>query len=269
MRMFPWNFSLRATAALCCALLVPGDVRVHAQSPPQQPASGAPLNQGELESLVTPVALYPDDLLGQVLAASTYPLEIVEARRWLTSNSNLKGQELVNAAAQQNWEPSVQALVVFPSVLQQMDSNLKWTTALGNAFLAQQQDMMNAIQTLRQKAQNKGTLQSNAQQTVQSQQSDGANVIVIEPANPDVIYVPSYNPAVVYGAAETYPYPSLAYPSTGAAIAAGAISFAAGVALGSYFSGWHGGWGWGCHWGPHANVVVNNNFINRYNFSRT
>src|SRR5262245_62429190 len=111
MRMFPWTFSLRATAALCCALLVPGDVRVHAQSPPQQPASGAPLNQGELEGLVAPVALYPDDLLGQVLAASTYPLETVEARRWLTSNSNLNGQALLNAAAQQVCEPSGPAMV--------------------------------------------------------------------------------------------------------------------------------------------------------------
>ncbi len=170
MRLLEWNLPLRATAVLCSALVVPGDFRFYAQAaPPQQPAStadqAAPLNQGQLESLVAPIALYPDSLLGQVLAASTYPLEVVEARRWLQSNGNLQGQALVTAATQQDWEPSIQALVVFPAVLQQMDDNLKWTTALGNAFLSQQQDVMSAIQSMRQKAQNSGALQSNAQQT--------------------------------------------------------------------------------------------------------
>lgn len=139
MRLLPLKMPLRAIAVLCSTLVVPGDVGLYAQSSPQPLSAGgetAPLTPAELESLVAPIALYPDPLVAQILAAATYPLGIVEARSWLKKNSGLKSQDLVQAAAKQDWDPSTQALVVFPAVLQQLDENLKWTTALGNAFLA-------------------------------------------------------------------------------------------------------------------------------------
>jgi hypothetical protein len=268
---------LRALAIGCAVLIAPGDAFLSAQEPGSQPAAASAgqetrLAPEQLDSLVAPVALYPDPLLAQLLAASTYPLEVVEARRWLQQNSSLKGQALVQAAAKQDWDASIQALVVFPTVLEQMDQSLTWTTALGNAFLAQQEDVMAAVQRMRLKAQQSGALNSNTQQKVATKSVDGQNVIVVEPANTQVIYVPSYNPVVVYGAPPVaYPYPVLsypAYPSTGAIVAASAISFGVGVALGAAFSGCCGsGWGWGCNWGPHGAVIVNNNFFGRYGFA--
>jgi hypothetical protein len=264
---------MRAIAVLCSALIFPGEIlsggALYGQPAPQIPDSpdAAPMSSTELESLVAPIALYPDSVLAQFLAASTYPLEIVEARRWMKQNSGLKGETLVEAAARQDWEPSVQALVVFPTLLQMMDENLKWTTALGNVFLAQQESMMTAIQSLRQKARAAGTLQSDAQQTVEVQQVEGAQAIVIQPTQADVIYIPAYTSAVVFGAPPvSAPYPAVAYPATAAVIAAGALSFSAGVAVGTIFHGWSGGWGWGCNWGPRPALYVNNTFINRYGF---
>jgi hypothetical protein len=272
MSLLRWQLLLRTLAILCAVLIAPGDTIFFAQAQEAQPPADTLLPPEQLDSLVAPVALYPDNLLGQVLAASTYPLEIVEADRWMQQNSSLKGQALVQAASKQHWDPSIQALVVFPSVVQQMDQNLQWTTALGNAFLGQQQDVMAAVQRMRVKAQQAGALNSNGQQSVQTKNIDGQNAIVIEPANPEVIYVPSYNPTVVYGAPpDYYPYPAMAYPSTGAVIAAGAISFGAGIALGAAFSGCCGpgwGWGWGCNWGPRGAVIVNNNFFGRYGYAR-
>jgi hypothetical protein len=269
MKLLSCNIATQLIALACVALIAPGDSILlaqsqSAQSQPPTTNEPPPLKPAELESLVAPIALYPDQLVAQTLAAATYPLEIVEAARWLAKNSSLKGDSLVKAAAQQNWEPSVQALVVFPDLLQQLSQNLTWTTALGNAFLAQQEDTMSAVQRLRAKAQANGALQSNPQQTVSDQQVDGANVIVIQPANPDVVYVPTYDPVAVYGPAQYYPYPSLVYPSTGAIVASGLIGFGTGVAIGAIFGG--GGWGWGCHWGPRPSLYVNNTFINRSGF---
>ena len=183
----------------------------------------------------------------------------MEADRWLQANKNLKGEKLVQAAARQNWEPSIQAMVVFPDVLRRISDNLKWATALGNAFLAQQEDVMNAAQALRRRAQKAGKLQSNAQQKVDIQ---NGNIIVIQPADPQVIYVPSYDPAMVYGAV-SYPYPAMTYPPA----AAGLMSFDPRIALGAAFSGCcdAAGWGWGCNWHG-GGVTVNNNFFSRYGY---
>ena len=159
--------------------------------------------QEELEQLLAPIALYPDDLVAQILMASTYPLEVVEAARWVKANPNLKGNQLTSALEKQNWDPSVKSLVNFPSVLTMMNDKLDWTQKLGDAFLAQQKDVMNTVQKLRAKAQASGNLKTTKEQTVVVQDQ----VIVIQPADPQVIYVPTYNPTVVYGA---WPYP--AYP---------------------------------------------------------
>jgi hypothetical protein len=258
---------LRILALICSLAIVPGERLFYAQTSnqtsPTGPQQKQALSPGELDSLVSPIALYPDPLLAQALAASTYPLEIVTARRWVQQNSNLKGKALVEAAGKQDWDPSIQALVAFPDVLQMMDQSLDWTTALGNAFLAQQSDVMAAVQRMRMKAQQSGKLESNAQQQVQTSTVEGQPTIVIQPADPQVIYVPSYEPAAVYGPApEYYPYPAVAY-SPGA-VWAGAISFGLGVAVGAIFNGCCGGgwgWGWGCSWGNHASLYVNNNFF--------
>ena len=257
---------LRGLAVICSLVIAPGDWLLYGQSSTGTPATATQQNQftkpEELDSLVAPIALYPDSLLAQVLTASTYPLQIVTARRWAQENSSLTGKALVEAAGKQDWDPGIQALVVFPTVLQMMDQNLDWTTALGNAFLAQQADLMAAVQRMRMKAQQSGKLESNAQQQVQTSAVDGQPTIVIQSADPQVIYVPSYEPAAMYGAAPPYyPYPAVAYP-TGAAWAAGAISFGVGVAVGAIFNGCcGGGWGWGCNWGSHGSLYVNNNFF--------
>ena len=167
------------------------------QQAPQQQA--APIyDQAQLDQLLAPIALYPDQLLGQILMASTYPLEVVEAARWLQdpNNAALQGGALAQALEQQNWEPSVKSLVAFPSVVQMMNNQLQWTQSLGDAFLAQQGDVMDSVQRLRHEAWNNGSLRSTSQQVVTS---DGPN-IVIDPADPNTVYVPYYDPNVVYGA---------------------------------------------------------------------
>jgi len=253
----------RELAVICSMAIAPGDAFLYGQ-PAQQGQTARNqqnqfMSQDQLDSLIAPIALYPDPLLAQVLAASTYPLKIVVAARWVQENSNLKGKALVEAAGRQDWDPSIQALVVFPTVLQMMDQSLDWTTALGNAFLAQQADVMAAVQRMRMKAQQTGALQSNEHQQVQATTVEGQPTVVIQPANPQVMYAPSYDPTVAYGAApEYYPYPSMAYPTGGAL-----LSFGVGVAVGAIFNGCcGGGWGWGSNWGPHASLYVNNNFFN-------
>src|SRR5215470_9742642 len=168
---------LRELALICSITIAPGEALLYGQSPqPSQPAGNQQeqfMKPEQLESLVAPIALYPDSLLAQVLAASTYPLQIVTAQRWVQQNSNLKGKQLVEAAGRQDWDPSVQALVVFPTVLQMLDQSLDWTTALGNAFLAQQSDVMAAVQRMRMKAQQSGKLQSDAHQQVQTTTVEG------------------------------------------------------------------------------------------------
>jgi hypothetical protein len=262
----------RSMAIVCAFFLMSAQSSSGQQQPAPQgqaPAANQPATLGpdQLDSLVAPVALYPDPLLSQVLVAATYPLEVVEADRWYKENSKLKGKNLTDAAAKQTWDASVQALVVFPAVLKQLDDSIDWTTDLGNAFLAQQPDVMAAVQRLRTKAQQGGKLQSTAQQKVTTVNKENVTYVEIEPANPQVIYVPTYDPVVVWGAPPVYyPYPAIVYPpvSTGAIVATAAISFGVGMAIGALWSG--GGWGWHCGWSNHT-VVVNNNFINNNHFN--
>ncbi len=216
----------------------------------------------QLDDLVAPIALYPDSLLGQILAASTYPLEAVEANQWLQQNRNLKGAALEDAARQQNWDPSIQALVVFPDVLQRLTQDIRWTTDLGNAFLAQQNDVMASVQRMRGRAMANGKLMSNQQMTVTTQNQGGMSAIQIEPADPQVVYVPYYDPAWVWGPPVYGFYPPLLYPGIGLG-----FSFFPGVSLGLYFGGccgW-GGWGWGFDWFG-GGIFVNNFFFHRYGF---
>src|SRR5262245_54704605 len=181
----------------------------------------------KLDALVAPIALYPDPLLAQTLAASTYPLEVSQLQQFLTTHPGLQGQALADAVAAQPWDPSVQALAALPDVVYRLSSNIQWTTDLGNAFLAQESDVMNAVQRMRLKAEGTGALKSTPQQTVETQVVQNREVIVIEEANPQTVYVPWYNPVAVYGE-PLYPYPSIYYPAAtywGAA----AIGFGLGV----------------------------------------
>ncbi len=215
---------------LCCLL-----VRFTAQA-----ESFGPTGQSnELQQLVAPIALYPDALVAQILAASTYPTEIVEADRWIQSHSNLKGDELAKEVDKQDWDPSVKAMAQFPSVLENMDKNLSWTSSLGDAYANQQQDVTDAVQTMRQQAHNAGHLNSNEQEKVTTQ----GNTIIIEPANPEVVYVPAYDPWLVYGE-PLVAYPGW-YPVPGIFFDGPAISFGIGFGIG-FFGGY--GWGWH-HWG--------------------
>jgi hypothetical protein len=234
-----------------------------ASAPAPAPAPQIPADQ--LDALVAPVALYPDQMLSQVLVASTYPLEIVQAQQWVQQNSNLKGSALADAAKKQDWDPSIQAMVAFPDLLKRLSDNIKYTTDLGNAFLAQQSDVMDAIQRMRRKAQDSGKLASTEQQVVETRTEENKTVVVIQPSNPEVVYVPSYNPEAVWGppAYPSYPYPPYSYPPYGGYLATAAISFGVGMAVGAI---WGGGWGWGMGWGGN-DININNNFINRNNFN--
>jgi hypothetical protein len=268
-----WSHYLaRHVLAITCAiLLAPGDALVIAQQAQQtgqqttQPAAKIPPDQ--LDSLVAPIALYPDHLLSQVLVASTYPLELVQLEQWLQKNPNLKDKALVDAVSKQPWDPSIQAMAALPDVVKRLTKDIQWTTDLGNAFLAQQGDVMDAVQRMRAKAQKAGTLTSNDQQKVETQVVDNKSVIVVEQANPQVVYVPSYNPVAVYGPA-VYPYPPIYYPPyTPGVVAASAVSFGVGVAMGA---AWGGGWGWGMGWGHNdIDVDVNNTFNRNANISGT
>ena len=222
----------------------------------------------ELNSLVAPIALYPDSLLAQTLAASTYPLEVIQLQQWMEKNKNLQGKALADAVAKQPWDPSVQGLVEFPDVVQRMAGNIQWTTDLGNAFLAQQSDVMDAVQRLRAKAQGTGNLKTSAQSVVKTETvSSGKQVIEIQQANPDVVYVPSYDPTVVYGPAPVeYPYYPYTYPGY---VPGTALAWGAGIALGAAAWGaWGGHWG-NCDWnGGNVNINNNNNFNKNNNFNR-
>src|SRR5271156_37774 len=240
----------------------------------QQATTAAPAyttqTPAQLQQLVAPIALYPDSLVAQVLAASTFPAEIVEADRYLQNNSTLKGDALAQAVDQMSWDPSVKALTAFPTVLGNMDKNLSWTSSLGDAYYNQQQDVMDAVQFMRQKAQSAGNLKSTDQQTVQSQGSS----IVIQPVNPEVVYVPAYNPWLVYGYPVSpwpywYNYPGIWWG--GPSLYWGGIGFGIG-----FYGGY--GWGWnhrGTNWGGRTAVYKRNNyyshsntFYNRNNYYR-
>src|SRR5258707_2478310 len=188
-------------------------------APAQEAQDATKIPNDQLDSLVAPIALFPDPLLSQTLVASTYPLEIIQLQQWLDKNKNLKDKALTDAVSKQTWDPSIQAMAALPDVVKRLADDIQWATDLGNAFLAQQSDVMDAVQRMRTKAQGTGALKSNEQQKVETQVVESKTVIVVEQANPEVVYVPSYNPEVVYGAA-AYPYPPIYYPpSTGAVIA--------------------------------------------------
>jgi Protein of unknown function (DUF3300) len=235
--------------------------------PPEQPGPPPPpLTPDQLQNLVAPIALYPDTLLSQILVASTYPIEVVEAQQWLAQHRNLTGQQLMDAAQQQNWDPSVQALVAFPDVLTRLNQDIRWTTDLGNAFLSQQADVMKAVQQLRAKAEANGKLQSTRQENVTTQSENGQTAIDIAPANPGEIYIPNYNPEWVWGPPVYGYYPALYYPPIGVG-----FSFFPAVDLGFYFGGgwglWGGfGWGWGPNWFA-DDIILNDHFFHRYGFS--
>ena len=212
-------------------------------SAPSYPGQGTPMTAQELQSIVAPIALYPDSLVAQILNAATFPDQIAVANYWLEQNKSLTGNALMKAVDGQSWDPSVKALTQFPSVLNNMAQNLTWTSQLGEAYHNQQADVMTAIQTLRAQAKAAGNLKSTPQMTVVQQ---SPQVIVIQPANPQVVYVPTYNPTIVYGT----PYVVPGY-STGDLVATGLLSFGAGIAVGALMSGGCCGWGWSswnCNW---------------------
>ena len=258
---------VRQTLGLVCVLLLfvfpAGVVLAQDPAPPAQPSPPAQqLSPDQLDTLVAPVALYPDALLSQVLVAATYPLEVAEAPQWLQQNRNLQGQQLMAAARQQNWDPSIQALVAFPDVINLLSSNIRWTTDLGNAFLAQQADVMNAVQSMRAQARAAGKLNSNAQETVTTETQGDQTAIDIQPANPQVVYVPQYNPESVWGAPAYGYYPPLYYPD----YYGYGYGYGPGIYIGGFFGGlgW-GGWGWGPNWFG-GSIFQNYSFFNHYGF---
>jgi hypothetical protein len=254
---------MRRAGAILGGILMIWPTLAMAQTPAQTPEAPPVelMTANQLENLVAPVALYPDGLLGQILAASTYPLEVVEAQQWRLQNSALHGPQLLDAAKQQNWDPSVQALVAFPSVLALLNRDIRWTTDLGNAMLAQQSDVMDAVQRLRRRARDNGKLASTPEQTV-TVAEDAQAPIAIQPANPQVIYVPSYNPAYVWGAPAYGAYPALGYPSPGFG-----FGFNPAVLLSTIFTGLlnFGPWGWGLNWLTHG-LFLNNLFFGHFGF---
>src|SRR6202140_3883526 len=264
--MIKLTMRLLAVALLCVA-----SQAALAQTPPPAQPESAPAQQmltaGQLDALVAPIALYPDALLSEILMASTYPLEVVEADRWANANKSFQGDALKAALDKQNWDDSIKSLAATPDVLDMMSNKLDWTQQLGDAVLAQQPDVMDAIQRLRIKAQAKNKLQSTSQQTVTMQQQGGRQYIYIAPTDPDELYVPYYDPAVVYGPWPYPDYPAYYWPPPayiGVGILATGLAFGTGYALGRWASGgnrWGGGFNWG---GNHINVNRSAN-INNFN----
>jgi hypothetical protein len=257
-----FNKIFHSWSQIAIGALLAGSSLMAQQASPPMPPPGQTLAPDQLNDLVAPIALYPDPLLGQILVASTYPLEVVEVSQWLQRNRGLTGAPLAQAAKQQNWDASIQALAVFPDLVAKMNQDITWTTNLGNAFLNQQPEVMDAVQHMRASAQQNGRLESTPQQTVTTSNSE----IQIQPAQPDVVYLPQYNPVSIWGPPLFYPYASWYYPSYGSGVYFG---WGLGIPMGLYFGGgWGGwgGWGWRPGWGGH-NIYVNNNFIHRNNFS--
>ncbi len=246
----------QALASLLALLLLfaayPQNVAAHqdpqaASEPPQGPPY-VPQSPQELQRLVAPIALYPDSLVAQILAASTFPEQVVEADRWVQTHPDLKGEALGRAVDQQPWDPSVKALTAFPSVLGNMDKNLSWTSSLGDAYFNQQEDVMAAVQVMRRRAQDAGNLRSTPQQNVTTEGPD----IEIAPADPEIVYVPAYDPWVIYGGPILawpgwYPYPGIWFDGP-------FLSFGIGFGIG-FFGGFGWGWGnWGFDWHNHYAV---------------
>ena len=247
-------------ALVGAASLAPGAAPLPAQEPQATTTAAAEtpkIPNDQLDSLVAPIALYPDPLLAQTLAASTYPLEIVQLEQWMRNNPDLKDKALADSIAKHSWDPSVQSLGAFPDVVNQLGQNIAWTSDLGNAFLAQESDVMAAVQRMRAKAQGTGNLKTSAQQTVQTETVDNQPVIVIQPTNPETIYVPQYSSTVVYGP-PVYPYPYYPPPYYGA------LAFGTGIALGAI---WGGHWG-NCNWHGGGDITINNkNNFNKNNIN--
>jgi hypothetical protein len=247
---------------LCCSILFVTAPKGFGQE--DQPAK---LTTKELEQLVAPIALYPDALVAQILAASTYPTQVVEADRWMQQHSKFKGKKLADEVNKQPWDPSVKALTQFPSVLANMDQNLSWTSSLGDTYMNQPDDVMNTIQEMRSRAKEAGNLNTTSEEKVVQNGQD----IVVEPAEPSVVYVPEYNPWIVYGVPLViwpgwYWYPGLFFPGPG-------IAFGVGFGIG-FFGGFAWGWPhWGFNWG-HRAITYNHTtftshsrtFMNRNSF---
>ncbi len=211
------------------------------------------MNPEQLQQLVAPIALYPDELVAEVLAASTYPTEVVQANRWLQQNSTLKDEQLATEVDKQPWDASVKALTEFPSVLANMDKNLSWTSSLGDAYYNHPQEVMAAVQVMRKRAENAGTLKTTQQQTVTTQ----GQTIIIEPTNPQVVYLPTYDPWVVYGA------PLVVYPGY-VDFFVGPFVWFGGFPIGHFHHHFPWGWGfWGCNWGGRFVVFNHARFISR------
>jgi len=240
-------------------MLVPVGQQSFAQDAPAGAAAGAGIfSQQDLDEILAPIALYPDALLAQIFMASTYPMEVVEAARWQKSNPDLSGQALEDALQEKDWDPAVKSVTAVPQVLTMMDEKLDWTQKLGDAFLAQQEDVMNTVQNLRQKAKQAGNLESTEQQAVKTETEAGQTIVIVESTKPEVVYVPTYNPAIIYGT-WWYPYPPPYYYYPPGYVAGVGLWFTTGVIVGSAI--------WGhCHW--RRNEI--NIDINRYNsFNRT
>ncbi len=269
MKFIKQSLSLFLSCCLVLATAPAGFAAQTDQSAAEPPVQAAQQTPEQLQQLVAPIALYPDALLAQILAAATYPDQVVEADRWLQQHTNLKGEQLGKEVDKQTWDPSVKALTEFPSVLANMDKNLSWTSALGDAYVNQQQEVMNAVQVMRDRAEKAGNLKSTSQEKVTQQ----GQTIVIEPADPEVVYVPEYDPWLVYGEPigmwpGWYAYPGLFLAGPG-------IAFGFGFGIGFF-----GGFGWGWHnWGydwHHHGIIYNHNsyishsrvFVNRNNFNR-
>ena len=235
--------------------------QLEAQAPPQAGPAPPYTQQSpeQLQQLVAPIALYPDSLVAQILAASTFPEQVVEADRWVQDHPGLQGEALAQAVDQQPWDPSVKALTAFPSVLGNMDKNLSWTSSLGDAYYNQQENVMDAIQAMRQRAQAAGNLKTTSQQSVTNQGS----TIVVQPANPDIVYVPAYDPWMVYGDPIMawpgwYPYPGIWFGGP-------YLSFGMGFGIG-FFGGFGWGWDhWGCNWGGHFATFGGGRYYSRSN----
>jgi hypothetical protein len=254
-------------ASILATLLAAGPTSPIAQTPDAAQAQAKeqkqPFKPEELEQIVAPIALYPDALLAQVFMASTYPLEIVQAARWSKEHPQVKGDAVATEMQKQSWDASVKSLVAFPDVLAMMNEKLDWTVKLGDAFLAQQKETMDAVQRLRAKAKESGNLKSSKEQTVKTEPAPAGaatpQIIVIESPSPEVVYVPTYNPTVVYGAWPYPAYPPYYYYPPGYAAGAAFFSFSMGVVVGGAL------WG-GCNWGS-SDIDIN---VNRYNnFNRT
>lgn len=247
MKQYSWNMARKVLQWIFCSLLVISAGARAQEGPP-------PFKPEEIEALVAPIALYPDSLLTQVLMAATYPLEVVQAARWVKAHPDIKGEDAVKAVENENWDVSVKSLVAFPQILEPMNEKIDWTQKLGDAFLADEGAVLDAVQRLRRQAEQAGNLKSNEQQKVVIEQaSPQEKIIIIQPASPEVIYVPAYNPTVVYGvwsypAYPPYYWPPPPYYYPGGAFVSG-FAWGLGIAAAGAIFG-------DCHWGHHGHYKV-------------